>query len=313
MMVPTSVVGPVEGRAWRPGRSGNAVSWDGASVVKRHASGIPATLRELAVLGRVADLPVPRVRAGTEPSALHLEFVNGMPAGEAIEAGRASDVLFAMGRALRQVQDVDPRRFASTTAHGVVSHGDFAPYNVLVDDECDVLTIVDWEATDIRDPLTDLAWCQWQFERLFPRQTYALGKLFEGYGESPSPARLAAALEARVGSLSAGQGSIWTLGDDRRHHVAFDDRREAAAFVAALSRVVNAPLRVGPLAAPSEVWSRATESGVDLYLNATAMETAVAVFQAIGGERTSLHPEARLVVFAGHTGPLGLDQAIAIL
>src|SRR5262249_19142768 len=72
IMLPTLALGPTEGLAWRPGRSGNAVSWDGTSVVKRHAGGAPATRRELAALGRMADLPVPRVRAGTSPTALHL-------------------------------------------------------------------------------------------------------------------------------------------------------------------------------------------------------------------------------------------------
>jgi tRNA A-37 threonylcarbamoyl transferase component Bud32 len=284
-------------------------------VVKRHAGGSDATLRELAVLARVWDVQVPRVRQGSEPSALHLDFVPGISGVEAIEAGRASDVLLAIGQAIRRVQSIDPRRFGSTATAGVVSHGDFAPYNVIVSEEaCALQAIVDWEAADIRDPLVDLAWCEWQFNRLFPRHAYALPQLFAGYGESPSRVALDAALERRLEALSNGAVSSWQPADVKRYRVVFDDRCQAAAFVAALSRVVDAPLRVGSLASPAEIWAVTTSAAdVDVFLNHTAIEMAAAVFQATGGEAATVPPHARLLFLAGHVGALGLDQALSQL
>jgi hypothetical protein len=72
------------------------------------------------VLARLADLAVPRVHRGTEPSALHLEFVSGISAAVVIESGGASDALFAIGRALRRIQSTDPRRFGSPSPGAVV-------------------------------------------------------------------------------------------------------------------------------------------------------------------------------------------------
>lgn len=284
-------------------------------MVKRHAGGPDATLRELAALARVADIPVPRVRPGSEPSALRFDFVPGLSGVDAIEAGRASDVLLAIGQAIRRVQSIDPRRFGSTTRAGVVSHGDIAPYNVIVSPENGELqAIVDWEAADIRDPLTDVAWCEWQFKRLFPRYSYALPHLFAGYGESPSRAALDAALEGRLEALSKGLVSSWQPADAKRYRVLFDDRRQAAAFVAALTRVVDAPLRVGPLASPAEIWAATTsEADVEVFLNHTAIEMAAAVFQATGGEAATLPPHAKLVFLAGHVSAMGLDQALSWL
>jgi hypothetical protein len=103
-MAPSAVAGPIEGTAWHPGRSGNTVSWDGSAVVKRHASGPSAGLRELSVLARLADLPVPRVLPGTRADSLRLSYVPGVPATEAIEAGHGSRVLRAMGEAIHAVQ-----------------------------------------------------------------------------------------------------------------------------------------------------------------------------------------------------------------
>jgi hypothetical protein len=50
-MVTSPAVGPIEGTAWQPGRSGNTVSWDGSAVVL--AGHIPAMgLDDALAIGR---------------------------------------------------------------------------------------------------------------------------------------------------------------------------------------------------------------------------------------------------------------------
>jgi hypothetical protein len=253
------------------------------------------------------------VRAGSRPDALHLEFIPGLAAADAIEAGQASALLHSMGGMLRRIQEVDPRRFGRSSSAGVVSHGDFAPYNAIVSEAGDVAAIVDWEAADVRSPLTDLAWCEWQFERMCPRHAYALPNLFDGYGERPPRAALDEALSARLNELAIGRAPSWSPGEAERHRVEFDDRDQAAAFMGAVSRAVSAPLRAGPLAAPSELWAVVEGDGVHAYLNRTAMEIAMSVFQAAGGEISPLPPNATLVFLAGHVAPLGRDDVMSLL
>jgi hypothetical protein len=315
-MVTSSVVGPIEGTAWRPCRSGNAVSWDGSAVVKCHASGPSAGLRELSVLARVADLPVPRVLPGTRMDALRLSYVPGLPAMAAIEAGHGSRVLRAMGEAIRAVQRIDPSRFGTAEA-GVVVHGDFAPYNVIVsEDGAEVRAIVDWEAAHVGDSLVDLAWCEWQCQRLFPRHGYALSELFAGFGWSPSRAVLDAALDARLSELSRGALAASTIAPAPRFRViTFTDPREAAAFVASLSRAALAPLRAGPSAVPAEIWiAPGAGDARQVLMNETAAAVATTAFHMPPAEVTDGVPvDARLAFLAGHVPAMGVSDALAIL
>jgi hypothetical protein len=317
-MVTSSVVGPSEGTAWRPCRSGNAVSWDGSAVVKRHASGPSAGLRELSVLARLADLPVPRVLPGTRADSLRLKYVPGVSATAAIEAGHGSRVLRTMGEAIRVVQLVDPLRFGAATPIGVVVHGDFAPYNVIVaEDGTEVRAIVDWEAAYIGDPLVDLAWCEWQFQRLFPRHRYALPHLFGGFGGSPSRGALDAALATRMSELSRGEvAPVPSAPAQYFHVIAFADRHEAAAFVAALSRAVLSPFRAEPADVPAEIWVAAKTGGArQVLMNGTAAAVATAVFHIPPvAEVIARAPlDAGLAFLAGHIPALGVSDALAIL
>jgi aminoglycoside phosphotransferase len=316
-MAPSAVAGPIEGRAWHPGRSGNTVSWDGSAVVKRHASGPSAALRELSILARLADFPVPRVLPGTRAGALRLGYVPGVPATEAIEAGHGSSVLRAMGEAIRAVQQVDPSRFGADPETGVVIHGDFAPYNVIVsEDGTEVRAIVDWEAAQVGDPLVDLAWCEWQCQRLFPRHGYALPQLFAGFGRTPSRVTLEAALATRVSELSRGATAPVLIASVQRFHaLAFADRHEAAAFVAALSRALAAPFGVGPTDVPAEIWvAPATGDRRRVLMNGTAAAVATAVFHmpsAVVIEDAP--PDAQLAFLTGHVPAMGVGDALAIL
>jgi hypothetical protein len=317
-MVPSAVAGPPEGTAWHPGRSGNTVSWDGLAVVKRHASGPSAGLRELSVLARLAELPVPRVLPGTRADSLRLGYVSGVPAMAAIEAGQGSLVLRAMGEAIRAVQQVDPSRFGADPETGVVVHGDFAPYNVIVSENCTaVRAIVDWEAAHVGDPLVDLAWCEWQCQRLFPRYGYALPHLFAGFGESPSRGALNAALATRMSELSRGRIAQVAIAPAQRFHaIAFADRHEAAAFVAALSRAVLSPFRTNAADVPAEIWVAAAPGGArQVLMNGTAAAVAEAVFHmppvAEVVDRAPL--DAEIAFLAGHIPALGVSEALAIL
>lgn len=316
-MVTSSVVGPIEGTAWRPGRSGNAVSWDGSAVVKRHASGPAAALRELSALARLADLPVPRVLPGTRADSLRLRYVPGVPATAAIEAGHGSRVLRAMGEAIRVVERVDPSRFGAATRAGVATHGDFAPYNVIVsEDGTEVRAIVDWEAAHVGDPLVDLAWCEYQHQRLFPRHGYAIPHLFAGYGALPSRAALDKALHTRIDELS--RGAIAPLAVARAegfHAIAFVDPHEAAAFVAALSRAALAPFRAGPADVPAEIWvAPGTGDTRQVLMNETAAAVATGAFHLPLAEVIDRAPrDARLAFLAGHIPAMGVSDALAIL
>jgi hypothetical protein len=310
----SSTLGPVDGVNWKPGRSGNAVSWDGAAVVKRHAGGPDAAARELAMLARLSDLPVPRVLPGTSMSALRLAFVEGQPAVDAIEAGHASAVLRAMGEALRALHRVDSRRFARDVVTGTLTHGDYAPYNVIVSADGDVVgAVVDWEMADIADPVMDLAWCEAQCLRLFPRHRYALPHLFAGYGATPSRTELDAALEARLSELSSGRRRPPILvSPESFHSIGFSDSSEGAAFIAALSRAASAPFR-DDCAAPAQIWISSTDhQGIRVLLNATAAAIAARVFRAPVA-RGLVEVDGILVFLAGHVPPMGVDDVLKLL
>jgi aminoglycoside phosphotransferase len=315
-MVTSSASAPPEGRAWQPGRSGNTVSWDGTAVVKRHAGGAAACLRELAALGRVADLPVPRVQPGSRPDTLRLAYVPGRTAADLVAAGQATSLLRAVGDTLRRLQAVDPSRLGVPAPGLVLCHGDFAPYNVIgSEDGSEVRALVDWEMATLGDPLTDLAWCEWQFARLFPRYTYALAALFAGYGESPSRRDLEAALRARMAQLTEGGGPPPLPDAPGFEAQDFGTPPEAAAFAAAVSRAAAAPFRERA-DRPAEMWLEARAGGrARVLLNQTAQDVMARAFPSAGrGERVeALPPSAQLVFLAGHVPPLGLADVLLLL
>ena len=297
-------------------RGGNSIMRRGTTVVKRYnAYGRGSCLAEMAVLSRLADLPVAHVKSGTRPDALHLEYVDGVLATEVIEAGFASNVLRAMGETLREIQRVPTSRFGAAADWQVLVHGDFAPYNVIVsDDGTTIRAIVDWEAACLRHPLTDLAWCEFQFLRLFPRHSYATRHLFEGYGATVDRAALEAERHNyEEGLCIRGIGpAVWPTTPFQA--VSFAGVQEGAAFVAALSRAAGAPFQVKPYDPPAEIWIDVASPGVKVMMNEPAAAVAASVFSASKTEVVKvLPPAARLAFLASHVRPLGIDDVLAIL
>jgi hypothetical protein len=316
-MTASTPLGPAEGVLWKPGRSGNTVSWDGGAVVKIHARGAGPGLRELAALARLSDVPVPRVLPGTTSTVLRLGFVEGLSAIDAIDGGHASAVLRAMGESLRDLHRIDPRRFGPQESAGgarTLIHGDFAPYNVIVSSEgAEVRAILDWEMADVGDPMTDLAWCEAQFVRLCPRHLYALPHLFAGYGATPPRAVLDTALADRMSQLSSGRGHAGSaIQAEVFRSITFSDRTEAAAFVAALSRASSGP-EVGSTMTPAQIWAASTSNGgVRVLLNETATAVATRVFHA-RVETDQVEIDGALVFLAGHMQPMGVSDALKLL
>ena len=255
-------------------------------------------------------------RSTLEDPTLRLSYVPGLTATEAVESGQATALLRALGEALGRVQSIDPARFGGPAAGLVLCHGDFAPYNVIVSEDCtEVRALLDWETAILGEPLTDLAWCAWQFERLFPRYSYALPQLFAGFNQSPSPRDLDAALRARMAQLTRG-GWLPPLAVASGFEAhGFRRSQEAAAFAAALSRAAAGPFREH-VDRPAEIWIEARADGIlQVLLNQTAQDVLVRAFPSAecGRPVAALAPTAQLVFLAGHVAPLGLEDVRALL
>lgn len=200
------MLGPPEGTDWRPPTSGNSIAWDGSAVVKSYGSRLDGLARERAILERLFNrLPVPELLPGGGEGQLRLAYVPGQPGNEAIETNRGGELLYALGVFLRKLHAVDPAMFRDVLPGNgpVIVHGDFAPYNAILDGERPVIrAVLDWEAAYIGDPVTDLAWCEWQFRMRHPHNTWAVSRLFEGYGTTPGASEREQALAKRIKELS---------------------------------------------------------------------------------------------------------------
>lgn len=195
-------MGPEEGLAWKPATSGNQLTWDGSAVVKTFGS-IDAWQAERAALAALRHLRVPRVLDDTQPGVLRLEFIDGGTGTEAIEAGFASEVLFTLGSFLKALHET-PLPSGLKGEGRCLIHGDFAHYNCLFDPgDLSLLAVIDWETAHPGDPLVDLAWCEHQFRSRFPREAFALPRLFAGYGSTPDPAQRENAVQERLQNLSS--------------------------------------------------------------------------------------------------------------
>ena len=103
--------------------------------------------------------------------------------------------------------------------------------------------------------------------------------------------------------------------EGRLHQVQFADVEEAMAFIAALSRALNAPRRPaeGKEESSIDVWScRApTQQSVDVYLSERALDIGVASFRAVPVERTiprdDLPAECWQIIRAGEASAWGVD------
>jgi aminoglycoside phosphotransferase (APT) family kinase protein len=170
----------------------NHTTGDGRVVIKDYR-GLDAArrcAREADVLSALAGhLPVPPV-LGRSDTSLRLGFLPGVHGQELLNAGLASQVLYACGEMLRRIHAADPRHVfgdGKGATRGVLVHGDYGPDNLLLDAAAhEVLAVVDWEWAHTGDPVEDMAWCEWIVRMHHPEHVAALSYLFEGYGCRPA-------------------------------------------------------------------------------------------------------------------------------
>ncbi|MGW3071613.1 phosphotransferase family protein [Kitasatospora sp. NPDC001132] len=170
----------------------NRTAGDGTVVVKRY-EGPDAEQRgrreHRALTGLRGLLPVPPV-LGTEPGAITLGHLPGVPAQELLDTGHGPEVLAACGRVLRRLQALDPELAGDgpAPAGSVPVHGDFGPHNLLLDPADFAVTgLLDWEFAHPGEPVEDLAWCEWIVRTHHPAQAGALHHLFDAYGQPAPP------------------------------------------------------------------------------------------------------------------------------
>jgi Phosphotransferase enzyme family len=171
------------------GISGNDLQRAGNSVIKKYLHNPNGQRRELFILQSLKSLRIPEILNSDNSNELHLKYIHGLNGKEAIESGYAKEVLLEMGRFLRELQNIEISTVSGQIPGNgsVICHGDFAHYNsILSTDGSNLLTIVDWEACCIGDPVMDIAWCEFQFLRQFPNQKWVLQELFKGFGSTPT-------------------------------------------------------------------------------------------------------------------------------
>ncbi|MEU3559906.1 phosphotransferase [Kitasatospora sp. NPDC006786] len=185
----------------------NRTAGDGTVVVKRYEGpdAEERRRREHRLLTLLHGLlPVPPV-LGTEPGAITLGHLPGVPAQDLLDAGHGAQVLAACGRVLRRLQAVDPGVAGDGPAPpgSVLVHGDFGPNNLLLDPATFAVTgLLDWEFAHLGEPVEDLAWCEWIVRMHHPARAGALHHLFDAYGQPVPPwPRRRAAMLARCARL----------------------------------------------------------------------------------------------------------------
>ncbi len=142
---------------------------------------------ELAALtGLAGRFPVPGVVSTAADELTTVEVV-GWHGQEALDAGRAEDVLALCGRLRRELSAIDPATVPGLPGRGrVIVHGDFGPQNLLVTPDADrALALLDWEWAHLGEAVEDLAWTEWIVRTHHPHLVDALPALYKGYGECP--------------------------------------------------------------------------------------------------------------------------------
>lgn len=203
--------GPDEGLEWRPPHGySQTVRWDGDGVVKEFsAETVDRALVEVALLVRLqSEIPVPEVLPGGTKSQVRMRFVPGIlgqdwvatgrPATDAERVRRHVAFMSRCGTILGRVhRSVDAQELPLAGVGPVVVHGDFAPYNIIVDpDDGRVRAVIDWELAHRGHAVEDLAWMEWNMRIWYSPQPGVFEAFYDSYGELPAwPDRHAAMLE----------------------------------------------------------------------------------------------------------------------
>ena len=105
---------------------------------------------------------------------------------------------------------------------------------------------------------------------------------------------------------------------DEFHVLEFEHHDEAAAFVAALSRVLSSPSHAGGGTEAVEVWARSPvhKESVKLFLSDRALETAQAAFSPVPAHKTVSRqslPDECFLIIGDNVAAWGADEASARL
>jgi aminoglycoside phosphotransferase (APT) family kinase protein len=193
-----SLCAPVDGIGWHPphGYSQN-VAWDGEAVVKTFSVDSRDRRRtELAVLRALyRAIPVPRALPTGDPATIRMTFVPGILGEEWVaHRGPARDLrhtrlMQQSGDLLRRLHHLgsDPLTGEIPGEGPVIVHGDFAPYNLIVDAETSELrAVIDWERAHFGSSVEDLAWLEWNMRIWYSPEPSVLATLYEAYGSLPA-------------------------------------------------------------------------------------------------------------------------------
>lgn len=311
------------GASWQRTTSGNHLTREDGLVIKRYGDRLAAWVRETELLGRLGasgdGLPLPRLVPPGAFGELRYAYVDGVPGDEALAAGLAPQVLAGMGAFLRRLHAVDPEPLADVLpgAGPVVAHGDFAPYNVVVDGATGALrAVLDWEEARRDSPALDLGWCEAQVLGRFPHLRGAIRHLHDAYGAAPDRAAREHALEQRMNELRARAHAVRDgspAGEAREvYWCTFPDPGEAAAFIAALSRALAGPVGAAYRAPGAEPLVWAADDGSAIVLSAGALRATAGCFGAVDARpiaRSEVPVSCRPLFGAGEIPAWGLDAA----
>ena len=187
---------PPEGRDWKPVHGySQVVTWDGGAVAKRFSPDTAGRCAvEAAVLNALAGvIPVAAVMPSDDPCTLRVAWVPGC-LGQQWVADRGSTretrhvaFLAACGAIVRRIQEVDIASIPELPGDGeVLVHGDFAPYNVIVDAQSGVIqAVIDWELAHAGRPVVDLAWMEWNMRIWYSPSVESMTAMYDAYGELP--------------------------------------------------------------------------------------------------------------------------------
>lgn len=198
---------PPGGRDWQPPHGfSQVVTWDGEAVSKRFSADTAPRCRiEREVLAAVAGVvPVPDLVPSTDPLTLRLAWVPGCLGQEWVaatghdRAARHRSLMADCGAVIRRLQTVAVDAAPHLPGAGaVLCHGDFAPYNLVVDERTGAIqAVIDWELAHRGDAFEDLAWMEWNMRIWYSPEPAALANLYRAYGDlAPWPERHEAMIE----------------------------------------------------------------------------------------------------------------------